>query len=105
VDGKARTTSDPLHLFRKYQRTGDEEIRNRLIERYLYVVEGMAKRVHGKMPSDVQLGQRTGGTGILVLTGYGRQWMKKPKIVRPNHTAATFSRAAAWILRQERKKT
>jgi histidinol-phosphate phosphatase family protein len=58
----------------------------------------------GDRPSDVILGQRTGGAGILVLTGYGRKWTKKPKIVRPDHTAATFRHAADWILKQERKK-
>jgi RNA polymerase sigma factor for flagellar operon FliA len=51
-----RKTSDPLDLFREYRRTGDVAVRNRLIERYLYVVDGIAKNFQAKMPRDVQMG-------------------------------------------------
>ena len=53
----------------------------------------------GDRSSDVALGQKTGGWGILVLTGYGRQWAKNPG-VRPDHTARDFRRAVPWILRR-----
>jgi histidinol-phosphate phosphatase family protein len=58
----------------------------------------------GDRPSDVQLGQRTGGKGILVLTGYGRRWAKKHESVHPDHTTIDFRRAAAWIIRQRERK-
>jgi len=57
----------------------------------------------GDRPSDIQLGQRTGGSGILVLTGYGRRY-KKSRIMRPDHMSANFARAADWIIRQERNR-
>lgn len=57
----------------------------------------------GDRPSDVELGQRTGGKGILVLTGYGRQWRKKRQAVRPDHTALDIGHAAAWIIRQQER--
>ncbi len=55
--------------------------------------------------SDVQMGQRTGGRGVLVLTGYGRQHAKKPHGVTPDHTARTFLKAVAWVLKQKKGKT
>ncbi len=58
----------------------------------------------GDRPSDVEMGQRTGGQGVLVLTGFGRRWRKKFK-TPPDHTSATFAQAADWIIRQERKKS
>jgi D-glycero-D-manno-heptose 1,7-bisphosphate phosphatase len=59
----------------------------------------------GDRPSDVQLGQRAGGQGVLVLTGYGRQWAWKSHPVRPDHTARDFRQVVSWIIhRQERKK-
>ena len=53
----------------------------------------------GDRPSDVQLGQRSGGRGILVLTGYGRGWAKKWKGRRADHIAKDFRQAADWILK------
>jgi len=52
----------------------------------------------GDRPSDVKLGQRTGGLGILVLTGYGTRWKK---VSGADHVARNFSEAAAWILKKE----
>src|SRR5438132_13302808 len=43
----------------------------------------------GDRPSDVEFGKRTGGIGVLVLTGYGRRYRKKAN-VSPDHTAANF---------------
>jgi histidinol-phosphate phosphatase family protein len=56
----------------------------------------------GDRPSDVQLGQNTGGKGILVLTGYGRQWARNWKGRRPDHMAKNFGEAAEWILKTTR---
>ncbi len=53
--------------------------------------------------SDVMLGQRTGGQGVLVLTGYGKFFLKDHQGVRPDHVAKTFAKAAAWILRQRKE--
>jgi D-glycero-D-manno-heptose 1,7-bisphosphate phosphatase len=53
----------------------------------------------GDRPSDVQLGQKTGGRGILVLTGYGRQWSKKWKGRPADYIAKDFRQAAVWILK------
>jgi D-glycero-D-manno-heptose 1,7-bisphosphate phosphatase len=58
----------------------------------------------GDRPSDVLLGQRTGGQGILVKTGYGASWARRRHAIRPDATVNDFKAAAAWILRQERKK-
>ncbi len=52
--------------------------------------------------SDVRLGQRTGGAGVLVLTGYGRHFASHNKGVQPDHQAATFARAADWIIKMRK---
>ncbi len=57
----------------------------------------------GDRPSDVLIGQKAGGVGILVLTGYGRQWAGKKERVKPDFKAVNFEKAVAWILRQGRK--
>ena len=49
--------------------------------------------------SDVLLGQRTGGYGILVLTGVG-QTHRKNRDVRPDFTAKNFAEAADWIIKK-----
>jgi len=59
----------------------------------------------GDRLTDVMLGKRTGGLGVLVLTGYGRRWVKKRGTVHPDHVAATFARAADWIIRRERERS
>lgn len=35
-------------LFREYRKTGDKEIRNRLVENYIYVAEILAKKFAGR---------------------------------------------------------
>ena len=53
----------------------------------------------GDRPSDVELGQKTGGLGILVRTGYGREWIKNWKGRRADHRAKDFRQAVEWILK------
>ena len=52
----------------------------------------------GDKASDVWLGQRTGGLGILVRTGYGRRWEKS---AGADHVAKDFKAAVEWILKKE----
>lgn len=35
-------------LFREYRRTGDKNIRNRLVENYIYIAEILAKKFAGR---------------------------------------------------------
>jgi ribonucleotide monophosphatase NagD (HAD superfamily) len=56
----------------------------------------------GDRLTDVELGQKTGGIGILVLTGYGRIWAQKRDRVRPDHVAKNFQAAVSWILKKAR---
>ncbi len=49
----------------------------------------------GDRPSDVQIGQRTGGLGILVLTGYGPCWRRDSGA---DHVAKNFKEASSWII-------
>jgi histidinol-phosphate phosphatase family protein len=53
----------------------------------------------GDRPSDVELGQRTGGLGILVKSGYGAAWARSKNKGRPDHVAKDFAAAARWILK------
>lgn len=53
----------------------------------------------GDRPSDVQVGQRARGKGVLVLTGYGRQWQKDRRC-RANKVAKDFRSAVSWILKE-----
>ena len=52
----------------------------------------------GDRPSDVLLGQRAGGQGILMLTGYGRRWARDA--VHPDFRATSFLKAVQWILKK-----
>ncbi len=56
----------------------------------------------GDMASDVMVGQRTGGKGILVLTGHGRSTLDREvgggKLC-PDHVARNFCAAARWIVK------
>lgn len=52
--------------------------------------------------SDVLLGQRTGGNGILVRTGYGRHYAEDAHGVKPDYIASTFRHAADWIIAQRK---
>jgi histidinol-phosphate phosphatase family protein len=51
----------------------------------------------GDRPSDVEMGRRTGGLGVLVLTGYGKRWNKSSSA---DHIARNFKEAADWILKR-----
>lgn len=57
----------------------------------------------GDRKSDVELGQRTGGKGILVLTGYGRENRRKGLVGKPDFVAKDFQTAVRWILRRSSK--
>ncbi len=53
---------------------------------------------------DVALGQRTGGQGVLVLTGYGRHSLRQKKRHKaPDFVARNFATAAQWILKSQKE--
>lgn len=57
-DHHARSFPDPKSLdkaWRDFKRTGDDTIRNRLIEHYLYLVRYNAERIGGKLPDEVDV--------------------------------------------------
>lgn len=54
----------------------------------------------GDRPTDVELGQRAGGRGVLVQTGYGRRWARSPEAQKADFIAKNFNEAVSWILRQ-----
>ena len=49
----------------------------------------------GDRPSDVRIGQKTGGAGVLVLTGYGRRWRCKADA---DYVARNFKDVVSWIM-------
>jgi D-glycero-D-manno-heptose 1,7-bisphosphate phosphatase len=51
----------------------------------------------GDKACDVQLGQRTGGIGVLVRTGHGHTWAGK---AGADYEADTFKDAVQWILKK-----
>ena len=52
-------------LFREYRKTGDKEIRNRLVENYIYVAEILAKKL-GISPQQLSYVTQSGaGEGLL----------------------------------------
>jgi D-glycero-D-manno-heptose 1,7-bisphosphate phosphatase len=56
--------------------------------------------------SDVSLGQRTGGRGVLVLTGYGRLTRRqKAPHPKPDFVARDIRAAAAWIIKTHKELT
>jgi len=57
----------------------------------------------GDKPSDVWLAQRAEGFGVLVLSGYGREFFKNWKGRKPDHTAKNFKAVVDWILAHVRK--
>ena len=57
----------------------------------------------GDKPSDVRLSQAAGGWGILTLSGYGRQNLKKWTGRKPDYVARNLAAAAQWILTHTRK--
>lgn len=55
---RARSFPDQTSLeraWREFKRTGDEDIRNRLIEHYLYLVRYNAERIGSKLPDEVDV--------------------------------------------------
>ena len=52
---------------------------------------------------DVQIGQRTGGRGVLVLTGYGRRMLKQKAHPKPDFVASNIKAAAQWIINSEKR--
>jgi len=59
----------------------------------------------GDKLSDVSMGKRTGGIGILVRTGHGRDSSAQRRKVQPDFIARNFYHGVQWILRNERKLT
>jgi D-glycero-D-manno-heptose 1,7-bisphosphate phosphatase len=57
----------------------------------------------GDRPSDVQLAQRADGHGVLVLTGYGRQFVNAWKGPKPVYTAKNFKAFIDWVMSHVRK--
>jgi RNA polymerase sigma factor for flagellar operon FliA len=60
VSREHRTQSFPnpeslIAAWRKFRATGDEDIRNRLIEHYLYLVRYNAERIGSKLPDEVDV--------------------------------------------------
>jgi RNA polymerase sigma factor for flagellar operon FliA len=49
------STRDIQHVWEEYARTRSEELRNVLMEHYLHLVRRMAKRIHSKLPREVDL--------------------------------------------------
>jgi RNA polymerase sigma factor for flagellar operon FliA len=57
-DQRARSFPDPISLdkaWREFKRTGDDDIRNRLVEHYLYLVKYNAERIGAKLPDEVDV--------------------------------------------------
>ncbi len=44
-----------LSAWRRYRATGDETLRNRLMEHYLYLVKYNAERIGAKLPDEVDV--------------------------------------------------
>jgi len=57
----------------------------------------------GDRSSDIELSQRVGGWGVLMLTGHGQQSRRKGLTARPDYVAARFSHFVSWVLRHKRK--
>ena len=58
----------------------------------------------GDKRSDMECAHRAGATGILVLTGYGRDELKKVKgvpVAQPAYVAANVLDAARWIIKDK----
>jgi D-glycero-D-manno-heptose 1,7-bisphosphate phosphatase len=56
--------------------------------------------------SDVAIGRRTGGKGVLVLTGYGRRMLAKNPGHRPaDFVTRDFRSAVRWIIQQEGRES
>ncbi len=60
--------------------------------------------VVGDKASDIQLAHNVGATGVMVMTGYGREHMNNypPEFSPPHHACADLYEAVKWILAQRR---
>jgi len=47
--------TDISEVWRRYKKSPDQELRNRLIEHYLHIVRFNAERIHAKLPTEVEL--------------------------------------------------
>lgn len=56
----------------------------------------------GDKPSDVRLGQGSGGAGVLVLTGYGRRSRSEWKGKKPDAVRVNFASVVSWILKHRK---
>jgi RNA polymerase sigma factor for flagellar operon FliA len=56
---RAAAKVDPIDLWKQYKATHDQNVRNRLIERYLPLVRYTAERVFAKLPQNVELDDLT----------------------------------------------
>lgn len=54
----------------------------------------------GDKSIDVQLGQRSHGVGVLILTGYGRLSQREWKGKNPDFVAANFKAFVDWVITQ-----
>ncbi len=57
-DQRARSYPDAASLdkaWREFKRTGDDDLRNRLVEHYLYLVKYNAERIGAKLPDEVDV--------------------------------------------------
>ncbi len=50
-----KNLSDEKHIWKKYKKTKDTEIRNHLVEKYLPTVKYIAERLQAKLPQTVEL--------------------------------------------------
>src|SRR5262245_7038198 len=62
-----RSDEDMTEVWRAFKTTGDEALRNRLIERYHYLVRVIANRIAGRLPRsiDVQDLRSAGAFGLI----------------------------------------
>lgn len=56
--------------------------------------------VIGDKRADIRMAYNFGGKGILVLTGKGKEELKKFKNIRPHHVSQSIYHAAKWILQR-----
>jgi histidinol-phosphate phosphatase family protein len=57
----------------------------------------------GDRASDVVLGQKTGGWGVFILTGYGRRNRRHLGVVKPDYVARDFADFVRFVLKHRRK--
>jgi RNA polymerase sigma factor for flagellar operon FliA len=55
VSPEPRREEDLTPVWQEYKRTGDERLRNRLVERYLYLVKVIGNRVAARLPRSIDV--------------------------------------------------